>query len=84
MKNNNYYQWRINYVASRHNDFKEWLLYHSADIFSLSGLNQGEVFKFKMQGGTGVLYKKGMCNPFFNKMAKVFKFENQCMELNND
>lgn len=77
MKKNNYYQWRLNYVIKNHIDFREWLIDMGADIFAGHGLNQGEDFKFKMKGGTGILYKTGMCNPFFNKMAKVFK--NECM-----
>ena len=74
----NYYQWRLNYVIKRHVDFREWLIYMGADIFSGHGLDRGEVFKFKMKGGVGILYETGRCNPFFNKMAKVFK--NECKE----
>ena len=74
----NYYQWRLNYVINKHGEFKEWLLYKGADIFVGSAFDKGEVFKFKMSGGVGILYKTGRCNPFFNKMAKAFK--NECKE----
>lgn len=76
--NKRYYQWRLNFVSRKHTEFNEWLLAKDADIFSGHGLNQGEVFKFKMKGGVGILYKTGRCNPFFNKMAKLF--QDQYME----
>lgn len=72
----NHYQWRLNYVARNPIKFKEWLLVKGADIFASFEPNSGEVFKFKMNSGVGILYKTGRCNPFFNKMAKAFK--NEC------
>lgn len=73
---NNHYPWRLNYVANKPIEFREWLLRKGADIFANSAFNRGEVFKFKMNGGVGILYETGRCNPYFNKMAKVFK--NEC------
>lgn len=75
--NKEYYQWRINYVIHNSVDFREWLIYKDAEIFAGKGLTKGEVFKFRINGGIGILYETGKCNTFFNKIARVFKNANQ-------
>ena len=64
-------------MINRQSQFKEWLLANDADIYAIECLQQGEAFKFRMNGGIGILYKTGRCNPFFNRMASIFKRESK-------
>lgn len=67
------YQWRIPYVRNHSIEFGEWLLDQGADIFAK--FERGEIFKFRIGNQFGLLYETGLCNPFFNEMARKFKAE---------
>lgn len=72
-KKDHYYRWRISYVRNNPIEFRKWLKRNNADIHA--GLEQGEMFKFTLDGKTAVLFKTGLCNPYFNQVAIRFREE---------
>lgn len=67
---NSYYQWRVNGLNGKWEEFTNYLIDLNCDIFTKR--ERGEMVKFRAKEGFGIAFESGMANPIFNSYAKRF------------